>query len=187
MPFEMGEDRHARFLLHAGDEALAAARHDHVDGALEPGQHLADGGPVGHRHHLDRRFRQAGAHQPARQRGMDGKVGADRVGAAAQDHRVAGLKAQRAGIRRHVGPALVDHADDAERRAHALDMQPVRPVPGGDHRAYRIVQRRHRLDAGGNRLDALLCQRAAVEIGGGLAAFRHRGDVLRIRGQDLGG
>ena len=34
--FEMREHRHARLLLHALDEALAAARHDHIDGAAKP-------------------------------------------------------------------------------------------------------------------------------------------------------
>jgi len=58
--FEMGEDRHARLVLHAGNEALAAARHDHVEIAVEPAQHFADGGAVGNRHQLDRRLGQAG-------------------------------------------------------------------------------------------------------------------------------
>ena len=33
---EMPDDRHARFLLHARDEALAAARHDDVDVSVIP-------------------------------------------------------------------------------------------------------------------------------------------------------
>ena len=37
--FEMREHRHARFGLHARDQALAAARHDDVDGAVETVQH----------------------------------------------------------------------------------------------------------------------------------------------------
>ena len=40
--FEMREHRYARFFLHAGDEALAAARHDYVDGATEAREHEAD-------------------------------------------------------------------------------------------------------------------------------------------------
>ena len=58
--------------------------------------------------------------------------------AAAQDRGVAGLQAQRAGIGRHVGPALVDDADDAQGHAHALDLEAVGPRPVGDHRADRI-------------------------------------------------
>ena len=40
--FEMREDRHPRLGLDAGDEALAAARHDHVEIAVEPAEHFAD-------------------------------------------------------------------------------------------------------------------------------------------------
>jgi len=51
---EMGEDRHTRLALDAGDEALAAARHDDIDGAAEPGEDFAHRGPVARRHKLDR-------------------------------------------------------------------------------------------------------------------------------------
>ena len=69
--FEMGEDRHARLVLHARDQALAAARHDHVDIAVEPRQHLADGGAVAGRHELDRIGRQPGPSQALDQAGVD--------------------------------------------------------------------------------------------------------------------
>ena len=82
--------------------------------------------------------RQAGRLQPFDQAGMDRRRRIQRIRAAAQDHRIAGLEAERAGVGRHVGPALVDDADDAERRAHALDMQAVRPIPFGNHLADRI-------------------------------------------------
>ena len=136
--FEMREHRHARLLLHPRDQALAAARHDHVEIAGKALQHLADGGAVGGRHQLDRIFRQSRFDEPFDEAGMDGRRGIERIRAAAQDHRIAGLEAERAGVGRHVRPALVDDADDAERRAHALDLQPVRPVPFGDHLADRI-------------------------------------------------
>ena len=61
--FEMREHRHARLRLHARDQALAAARHDHVDVAVEAGEHLADRRAVARRHQLDRVFRQAGVAQ----------------------------------------------------------------------------------------------------------------------------
>ena len=61
--FEMREHRHARFLLHARDEALAAARHDHVDCAVKPVEHHAHRRAIGGRHELDRRFGQAGLAQ----------------------------------------------------------------------------------------------------------------------------
>ena len=51
---EMREDRHARLVLHARHEALAAARHDHVDVAVEARQHRADRRAVAGRHKVDR-------------------------------------------------------------------------------------------------------------------------------------
>ena len=52
-PFQMREDRHARLGLHPRHKALAAARHDHVDGAVKALEHFADGGAVIDRHELD--------------------------------------------------------------------------------------------------------------------------------------
>ena len=69
--FKMGEDRHARLALHAGDEVLAAARHDDVDGPAEAGQHGADGGAVRHRHILDRMLWKAGGLEAGDEAGMD--------------------------------------------------------------------------------------------------------------------
>src|SRR3546814_7462579 len=45
--FQMRENGHARFVLHALDQAAAAARHDHVDEAVETGKHGADRRAVG--------------------------------------------------------------------------------------------------------------------------------------------
>ena len=85
--FEMREHRHARLGLHARDQALAAARHDHVDGAVEPRQHQPDRGAVAGRHQLDRGLGQAGGRQPLGQRRMDRAVRAEALRAAAQDRR----------------------------------------------------------------------------------------------------
>ena len=69
--FQMREHRHARFLLHARDQALAAARHDHVDGAVEALEHQADGLAVGGGHELDRASR-AGPPRAGRAPGRPG-------------------------------------------------------------------------------------------------------------------
>ena len=79
--------------------------------------------------------------KPVRQGGVDRARRAEALGAAAQDRRVARLEAERAGVRGHVRPALVDHADDAERHAHALDRHAVRARPAIDDGADRIGQR----------------------------------------------
>ena len=85
------------------------------------------------------------------------------LAATAQDGRIAGLEAQRTGIARHVRPALVDDADDAERHAHALDPQPVRTHPVRHDRADGIRERRDLLDADGHRLDARSIETQPVE------------------------
>ena len=166
--FEMGEDRHPRLGLHARDEALAAARHDDVDGAVEAGS-IA---PTAARSVVGTSWIAASgrpaARRPATQAGMDGARGVEALRAAAQDGGVAGLQAERAGIGGDVRPALEDHADDAERRAHALDVQAVGRVPLGDHRptgsGRAAIARRP-----SPCRDALLVERQAVEEGAGHA------------------
>ncbi len=81
-------------------------------------------------------------------------VGLERLAAAAQQHRVAGLQAEPGGVGGHVGARLVDEADHAQRDAHARDLEAVGPAPGLHGLAHRIGQRgdlaqarRHLLDA----------------------------------------
>ena len=57
--FEVADDGDARFLLHAGDEALAAAGHDNIELAAEAGEKMADSRAIGRLHELDRILRQA--------------------------------------------------------------------------------------------------------------------------------
>ena len=182
--FEMREHRHPRFLLHARDQALAAARHDHVDGAVEAGEHHPDRGAVARRHQLDRVRRQAGLREPVDDRVVDGAVGALALGAAAQDRGIAGLEAERGGVGRHVRAALIDDADDAERHAHALDRHAVRPRPALGDLADRIGEIADHLDAGGHGGDALVVEREPVEEGRVGAAALGLGHVLGIGGED---
>ena len=128
--FEMREHGDARFRLHAGDQAFAAARNDHVEFSVEPGQHQADRGAVAGGDKLDDGGGQSGLAQALFDGGMDGAAGPQTVRAAAQNSGIAGFQAERAGVGGHVGPAFVDDADDAKRHAHALDRQAVRPRPG---------------------------------------------------------
>jgi hypothetical protein len=60
-----------------------------------------------------------------------------RIRAAAQDHGITRLQAQPAGIRGHVGPALENHADHAERRTHRWMRSPF----GRSHSAISVPDR----------------------------------------------
>ncbi len=128
--FEMGEHRHARLRLHARDQALAAARHDDVDRAVEARRASC-------------RPRRGRASAPAAI-AASGRPAARRPSISAAwmarferwlsepPRRIAALPALRhsaAASAVTFGPALVDDADDAERHAHALDGHAVRPRP----------------------------------------------------------
>ncbi len=162
-PVEMRHDGHARVALHALDEPLAAARHDHVDVLLHLAQQVADGLAVLRRHELDGGLGQPVGFEPLDEAGVQRRVRAHGLGAAAQNRGVAALQAQRARIGRHVRAALVDDADDAERHAHALDLETVRALPARDDLPDRIGERGDGLDGGRDALDALVVEGEPIE------------------------
>ena len=88
----------------------------------------ADGGAVGGRDRLHRVLGQAGGGEALVHACGDRLVGAHRLGAAAQDRRVARFEAQRGGVGGDVRPRFVDDADHAERHAHRPTWMPRRPV-----------------------------------------------------------
>ena len=109
--------------------------------------------------------------------------------AAAQDHGVAALDAERRGVDRHVGPALVDHEDDAQRHAHLPDFQPVGPPARRDDLADRVGQRGHVAQRLGHLVDPPGIQRQAVDRRGvrALARARRRRRARWPPGSLLGG
>ncbi len=142
-------------------------------------QQLADGGAVDRRDKLDRLLGQAARDQLVGQDAVECPVGVDGLLAAAQDHRVAALDAEGGGVDRHVGTALVDHEDDAERNAHLLDLQPVGPPARCDDLADRVGQRgdvsqrlRHLLDPPGIRASAGRSPRRSSPCAGAAATSR---------------
>src|SRR5262245_66322508 len=95
----MGEHGHARLFLDAGHQALAPARHDHVDGTVKTPKHQADGLTVGGGYELNRAFGEPRLAQAAGEADLDGAAGVMAVGTAEQDGRVTGLGAETTGIR----------------------------------------------------------------------------------------
>src|SRR5437660_6378950 len=153
--FKVREDRHSCLGLDTGDETLAAARHDHVEIAIQSREHLADRRAVLYRHKGYRVAWQPGVDEARDETFMDAPRGKKAFRTATQNYRIAGLEAERAGVRRHRRAAFIDDADDAERGCNALDRKPVRPLEPCEHAAYRIGKRgdgveaaRHGLDAG---------------------------------------
>ena len=167
------------------DQAAPAARNDDVDHAGH-GEHFADRGAVARRHELNTARGQARRREPAPQTGGDGARRMEALGAAAQDHRVARLEAQAAGVGGDVGARFVDHPDDPERHPHALDAEPVGPLPLGDHRADRIGESGDVVEAARHRLDAPRVERQAVDHGGAQVPRPGAGDVLGVGLKDLG-
>ena len=71
--FQVAEHGRLRLGLDAGDQALAAARDDDVDGAVQSGQHQADSLAVGGVDQLDRIGGQAGFGEGLGDQGGDGQ------------------------------------------------------------------------------------------------------------------
>ena len=169
--FEMGEHRDARLALNPLDQALSPARHDDVERAAEALKHLADRLAGGEGSARNRSLRQTGFLQARDQAGLDGGRRAKAVRAAAQHDGVAALEAKRAGVGGHIGAALVDHADDAERRRHALDNEAIGTGVGREHAPDRIGQGGDLLDPERHRLDPSRIEREPVD--------QRRAQVLR--------
>src|SRR5205807_5625172 len=113
--FKVREDRHSCLGLDTGDETLAAARHDHVEIAIQSREHLADRRAVLYRHKGYRVGWQTGVAEARDKTFMDAPRGKKALRTGAQDYRIAGLEAERAGVRRHRRAALINDADHPER------------------------------------------------------------------------
>ena len=83
---------------------------------------------------------QAARRQLVGQDAVQGAIRVDRLLAAAEDRRVAALDAERGGVDRDVGPALVDHEDHAQRHADLAHVQAVGPAARADDLADRVGQ-----------------------------------------------
>lgn len=156
------DHRHLGLAADALDQALAAARDDHVD-VFGHADQRADRGAVGGFHHLHGGGRQAGLGQALLDAAGDRLVGVDRLGAAAQDGRVAGLQAQAGGVDGHVRPRLVDDPDHAQRHAHLADLDARGHIAHVADLADRVGQRGDLAQALDHVVDARRGQRQAVQ------------------------
>ena len=182
---EVLDHRNACFGTDAGDQALAAARHDHVD-VFRHGDQQAHGGPVGGFQHLHGAGRQAGRGQPFVHAGGNGLVGAERLAAAAQDAGIAGLQAQPGRVGGHVGARLVDDADHAQRHAHLAKLDPARTVGKLAHFAHRVRQGGNLAQAFGHAGHGFFRQGQAVDHRRRQSGRHGSLHVVGVGGQQLG-
>ena len=116
----MLDHRHRSFCHEARDEALAAARDEHID-IIACADQFTNCGTVGCGNELDGISRQRSIGKCFRNNGGQRSVGFNGFMSAAQDDGVAGLDCQRSSIDGDVGTGFINHGDDAERHTHAAD------------------------------------------------------------------
>ena len=178
------DGRHGGVAHHRVDQACAPARDDDVDQAAGLDQ-VGDGGAVVAGKQLHGIGGQALLAEGGAQRGHQRGVRARGRRAAAQQHGVAGLQRQAEGVDGDVGPALVDHADHAERHALLADLQTIGQRAAAQHLADRIGQPSDLAQSGGDAVDPLRVEGQPVEHGLGRAGGPGDVEVLGVRGQDL--
>ena len=147
---------------------------------LAHAQEMADGGPVGRRDQPDGRLRQVGGTQARVQAGRDRPARMEALATAAQDGGVARLQAQSTRVGGHVGPALVDDADDTQRHRDPRDVEAVRARPACHLAAHRVVEPGDHLEAVGHGVDPLPVERQAIEHRGIQAARACRIEIVRV-------
>jgi hypothetical protein len=108
---------------------------------------------------------------------VDGERTVQRLRARAQDDDIARSNADRGSVGGDVGPALIDHADHADRRSDPGDVETIRALPARDLGADRVGKRGDLVERLGNRLDALLVEHQAIGHSG------RRGEIDRIGGE----
>ena len=176
---EMFDDGHLGLGRHAANQPLAAARNRQVD-VLRQRQKLAHRVAVGRAHQLHGVRRQADFLGRLGEQLDDRLARMDRFLAAAQDHRVARLDADRRRVGRHVGPRFVDEKHDAQRHADLVDPQTVRADRRPDQFADRLRQRRDFFQPLGHRLDPRRREPQPIDLGVGQPVAGRGREVLRV-------
>ena len=144
---QMLNHRHARLGQQARNQALAAARHDHID-VFTHGNKLADRRAIGRINHLHRIGRQAGGGQALMHQGSNGTIAANRLGAAAQDGCIARFDAKSGRISGHIRAGLVNNPNNTQWDAHLANLNTTRAK-------FQIADLANRIGQGSNLLHAV--------------------------------
>ncbi len=180
------DHRYPRMLGDEADQALATARDRQVDDVVEL-QQLQHGLSTQILHQGQRGIGYASLAQGALERGGDRGIGMDRLRAAAQDHAVAGLDAQRRGVGGDVRARLVDHRDHPQRHAYLLHADAIGPRVVAGHLADRVRQRGNLAQGVGHAGQALPVQGQAIEHRRAHALVARSLQVAFVGGQDGAG
>ena len=109
----------------------------------------------------------------------------NRVASALQNGDIPGLEAEREDIRGHVGPRLVDHADDADRHGHPADLKAVRPPAHVTDRPDGILELSYGTQPVRHAVNPFRGQLQSVVESVGHAGFPGCPEVLPVRRQKL--
>ena len=112
-------------------------------------------------------------------------VGLRRRRTPAQQHGVTGLERQTESVDGDVGPALVDHADHAERNPLLAQLQAIGQGVAAQHLPDRVGQPRDLAQTGGDSVDAVRVQRQPVEHRGRCARGPGCLQIFGVGRQDL--
>ena len=149
------------------------------------GDEHSDRGAIARPHHLDRIAGEFRCREPLANALGNREIRCQRLGAAAQDGRVAGLQAQPRGIGGDVGTGLVDDPDHPERHPHPSDLQARRPHPHLADLADGVRQRRDLPQPLGHGSNARIGELEPVEQRGGESARSPCIEIPAIRRLDV--
>ena len=121
------------------------------------------------------------------QRGHDRLVARSSTGTPPQQHGVARLQADPGGIRGHVRPRLIDHADDPERHSNLTHLQTVGEYAAAHDLADRVRQSGDVAQTLSHRVQSVLGQPQAIDDVGRRAGRLGASDVLGVGDQNRGG
>ena len=175
---------HRRVAYHGVDQPRSPARDHDVDEAAGLDQ-MGDAGAVVAGQQLHGVGGQALAEQRGTQRTHQCLVRMRRRRTAAQQHGVAGLQRQPERVDGDVGPALVDHADHAERNPLLAHLQAVGQRAAAQHLTDGIGQARDLPQSGGDAVDALRVQGEPVQHRLGSARPAGGVEVFGVGRQDF--
>ena len=156
------DDGHGGLCRHSLDQGFPASRDCYVNG-ISSSQKMPDRFPVDGLDQLDGILRQPNVLKRRLQQSVERLIAVECFLAPTQDDGVAAHDTQSRGIRRHIGPRLVDEKDDPQRYANASHEQPVGPNAPLDDLSHRIREEGNLLQCQSDVLKTLWRQPQTID------------------------